>query len=790
VDGDNHPGQPVKNTLNTGRELTPMYYRSWGLICLVCSLAIGLARINCPFGLWVLISALLLWAIFDSKNLVSAVVFLTLALLAYAYYVWRIPEVPRGLAEKTMELKGVAREVKKDDSGERGSFVLCTDETDPYLKRVQIYFYFKAEVKKGDYLKVRGKLAPPEPPRNPGQFNYPRYLTDQHIFYVMALSNKDGIQVIKKNQKTGWLEAIREQGIQKIKTLLPEREAGILLGMLLGEKEEINEESYLSFQKTGIVHLFSVSGLHMGFIVWLCSWLFELISFSRNVKFWGTTLIIVLYSTLIGWPIPVRRAAVMAVLALLALHYGEKRKLADTLGLAGVLILAVNPADLFRISFQLSFLATWGIVYLYPSLKKRFDLKGKVADLIMVPLCAQAATLSLTAYYFNLFTPLAVIANIIVTYLAGVIVILGFLAFIFSGIADFLAAFFLYPAGFFIELIYTMVACLNSIPYGSIWVATPAWVSVLIYHLVLAGIAFYWQKAKDKKYNKRYEVLAALVLIGFVGWLLIPAGLFNRGKMEVVFLDVGQGDCVIIKTPRGRFMMVDGGGSEFSDVGRKRVLPYFHHKGIRSLEWIINTHPDTDHLQGVVAAAQELRVKCLGVPLSLINCSEYLPLKQIAGQKDIRFYGLAQGQSWQVDNCYIRVLHPPPGQYSGSDYNGQSLVLIISYQDFSMLLTGDIGSEVIMKLDGERQLSDVTLVKVPHHGSKNSFLPAFYARIKPELAVVQAARNNPFGHPHPAIINYLQQNHIQVLRNDLHGAVMVSSDGFSYSCRTYLGPYR
>lgn len=751
---------------------------------MICSLTICLARINCRLGLYVLISALLLWAIFGRENLLSAVFFLGLTLLSYGYYAWRIPEVPVGLAAKTMEFKGVAQAVKKDDTRECGSLILYTDETNPYLKKVQVYFYFKSEVKKGDFIKVRGEVVPPELPRNPGEFNYPRYLADQHIFYVMNL-NKDGIHVIKKNQNPSRLDSFKEQGIQKIKTLLPENEADILLGMLIGEKEEINDESYLDFQKTGIVHLFAVSGLHIGFIVLLCTGLFELITSSRNVKFWGTTLIIALYATLIGWPISVRRAAIMAVLAILALNYGEERKPVNTLGLAGIIILAINPADLFRISFQLSFLATWGIVYLYPALRKRFNVKSKAIDLILVPFCAQAATLPLTAYYFNLFTPVAIIANIVVTYLAGIIVIFGFLGFILSVSADFLAGFFLYPAGFFIELIYTIVAYLQLIPYGSVWVATASFWSLLVYYTALAGIAFYWQKEKDK-YNYRYESLAGFVLILFIGWLLIPAGLFNRGEIEVVFLDVGQGDCIIIKTPQGKFMMVDGGGSEFSDVGQKRVLPYLHYKGIRSLEWIINTHPDTDHLQGVLTAAQEVKVNFIGVPLSLINCDEYFDLKLIAEQKDIRLCGLAKGQSWQVDDCLIQVLYPPMNQYSGSNYNDQSLVLTISYQNFSIILTGDIGSEVMQKLDAEKQLTDITVVKVPHHGSKNSVFPAFYAKIKPELAVIQSAKNNRFGHPHPSIINLLKRNNVQVLRNDLDGAVIVSSDGHNYSFRTYL----
>lgn len=759
-----------------------MSARSWSLLFLVCSLGIIAARKQSLLGLLLCLAITFLGAVIRKENFCVPIFFIGLLLLAYGYYSWRVPGIPAISSGRSVALEGTAQEVRTNPEKESGSLILYTAETDPYLQKVQVFFYYKSEVDNGDHIKVSGSIDPPEPPRNPGTFDYPRYLADQHIFYVMSLSDKDSLQIIKKSPKK-LLASFKEKGEKNIKTLLPEREADVLLGMLFGKRDEIDDEMYLEFQKTGIVHLFAVSGLHIGFIVLLCTWLFELFPASSNIRFGGTALIIILYGTLIGWPISVRRAAIMAFLAMLALYYGRERKLMNTLGLAGIIILIINPADLFRISFQLSFLATWGIISLYPALKKRLKAESRLMDIILLPLGAQLATWPLVAYYFYLFTPVAILANILVTYLAGAVVMLGFAGLLLTPAPAFLAAFFFYPAGLFIEIIYKLVAFLQLVPGGSIWVAAPPLWSLVIYYAVLAGTVLIWERGAM---NHRYELSAGFILLLFTGWLLLPAGVFNRGQMEVTFLDVGQGDCIIIKTPRGKFIMVDGGGSEFSDIGKKRVLPYMHYKGIRTLEWLINTHPDTDHLQGVEAAAREMRVKFIGVPFCVMDSAAYNELKAAARQNNIRYYGLREGQSWQVDDCLLQVLSPAPAPYSGDDFNDQSLVLRVSYRDFSVLLTGDIGSGIMQKLEADQQLAKTTVVKVPHHGSKNSYYPAFYRQVGPEFAVIQLAKNNRFGHPHPSIINLLEQMNIPVLRNDLDGAVMMESDGYNLETRAFL----
>jgi competence protein ComEC len=266
-------------------------------------------------------------------------------------------------------------------------------------------------------------------------------------------------------------------------------------------------------------------------------------------------------------------------------------------------------------------------------------------------------------------------------------------------------------------------------------------------------------------------------MLVFITSLLIPPGYYNRGSLEVVFVDVGQGDAILMKSPQGKFVLVDGGGSHLYDVGANKLLPYLHHRGINQVEMLINTHPDTDHLQGLESVAAEAKVKYLGLPESIKDRKEYQKLKGIANSRGITIVPLRTGQFLKLEEgLEIKVLHPKGESYSGNDLNSQSLVLQIKYGDFSILLTGDITTEVMPTVLKEAD-NPITIVKVPHHGSKGSLLPAFYHDLKPRYAVISVADNNPFGHPHPAVLEMLTQAGIKVLRTDQDGAVIVRSDG-------------
>ncbi len=543
--------------------------------------------------------------------------------------------------------------------------------------------------------------------------------------------------------------------------------------MLLGSREGIDEDQYDAFQKTGIIHLFSVSGLHVGFLLLLVGWISSLLGLNKRNKFISGVVILLIYGTMVAWPVCVMRSILMGILGLLAYYSGRANSILNAMAIAGIITLIINPASLFTISFQLTFLATWGVVYIFPILREILPVKGWGWDLILLPLAAELAVLPLIAYYFNILTPVSILTNILVSYLSGAAVILGFIAFFLATVAPFLAPLVLYPAGLFIELILWIVAWVQSLPGAYIWVATPPVWSLLLYFIALLIGLMAW---RNHAY-RQWQIPALGILIVFFTLLLLPASFYNRGYLELDFIDVGQGDAILLKTPQGKFLLIDGGGNSFYDVGRTTLLPYLHRRGIRELSLLLNTHPDSDHLQGIESVVEEISVRNIALPASLANCPAYKPLLKKAVRSRIPVLSLQAGQEINLEKgLRIQVLHPGEQNFMKNN-NNHSVVLRISYGDFSALLTGDIEAEAMRSLLENRQITAATLVKVPHHGSKGSLLTEFYQQVQPRYAIISVGSNNLFGHPHPSVLAMLKQQNIKILRTDQAGAIIVRSDG-------------
>lgn len=749
--------------------------KSWPLAFFSLAAGIVLAY----YHIWVLnlffILALLMVGAMCKQYSRQAFLCLLVLLVGLLYAGLLIKEIPSDLPV----IQGASRSGTVQDfpftDGDKTTFIIKTDRSSPWEKKIRVICYFQTDITRGDQITIRGTLKPPHRPGNPGEFNYPLFLSHNGIYYNMTVKKAADLHQLAQEQgPLKYLDAFRTRGEKFFQEVLPDRESSILLGMLLGSREGIDEEQYDAFQKTGIIHILSVSGLHVGFLLLLVGWVSSLLGLNHRNRFLVGTGILLLYGTMIAWPVCVMRSIIMGILGLLAFYSGREKGLLNALAIAGVITLLAVPASLFTISFQFTFLATWGLLYLFPRLREAWPRKGWFWDLIWLPLAAELAVLPLTAYYFNIFTPVSILTNILVTYISGAAVIFGFIALFLAAFIPFLATLFLYPAGFLTELILFIVNQVQFLPGAYIWVATPPIGSIILYFI---GI-FIGLLALSRPNDHKWSWWAAGLLLIFLVVLLLPASVYNRGYLEVDFIDVGQGDAILLKTPRGKFALIDGGGNAFYDVGKTTVLPYLHRRGIRELALLVNTHPDNDHLQGVERVAGEIAVQNVALPASLIQCPEYIPLRQIVARERIPVLGLQAGQDIKLEKgLTIKVLHPGSQTFNNNNYNNQSLVLRISYGKFSVLLTGDIEAEAMRSLLDEGQLAATTLVKVPHHGSKGSLLPAFYQQMQPGYAVISVGSTNLFGHPHPHVLNMLQEQNIKTLRTDQGGAIIVLSNG-------------
>ncbi|MDD4801945.1 MAG: DNA internalization-related competence protein ComEC/Rec2 [Syntrophomonas sp.] len=749
-------------------------FNAWPLIFV--SFASGIA-LGCYKGwyLFLLLVVIGLPASYANRENRYKIVWALIILCAgMIYYQLLVLDMPSVLTQKKdAELSGKVVNFPHYDN-EKTTFILKCEKSLPLQRKVRVVCLFNPNIGRGDEIRLRGELKIPHKPGNPGEFDYQAYLAGQGIYYTLTVKKNSELSLIaSQSGLLKYIDSFRSQGEQVTRQLLSQEESSILLGMLLGSREDIDEEQYEDFQKTGIVHLFSVSGLHVGFVLLMVAWLTSLAGASKSKRFLIGVAVLLLYGTMVGWPVPVIRSVIMGCLGLLAYYTGRENALLNALAISGLIILFMNPASLFDLSFQLTFLATWGLVSLFPLLRDKLPYKGWGYDLILIPIAAELAVLPLIAYHFNLFTPVSILANILVTYLSGGAVMLGFISLLAAPVSHSLAALLLYPAGFCVELILYVVEGVKQLPGAYLWVASPALALMILYYSALLMVVLAMQNIR----YRRFYLPALLSMLIFIGSLLIPAGYYNRGSLEMVFIDVGQGDSTLIKTPQGRFVLVDGGGSPMYDVGSKTVLPYLHYRGISKLDMVINTHPDIDHLQGLVRVAHATQIKYIGLPECIKDRNEYYNLRNIAIFQNIPIVSLQAGQYIKLEeNLEIKVIYPSGENYSGDNFNRKSLVLQIKFRDFSAILCGDIPQEVLTQVL-EATDSPVTLVKVPHHGSKGSLLPSFYNDLQPRYAVISVGANNPFGHPHPDVLEILAKTGAKVLRTDQDGAVIVRTNG-------------
>ncbi len=430
-------------------------------------------------------------------------------------------------------------------------------------------------------------------------------------------------------------------------------------------------------------------------------------------------------------------------------------------------------------------------------------VKEKLISIIAVTLAAQLGVLPLTAYYFGQVSLLALVTNILVLPVMALVLGIGFfaalLALLFPA-AGSLATLASFPL---LKYILLVTETIGSLPfsYRQVFPLDAIWIFVY-YGLLffLAGGALRWLSFRVKRGKIKFRaahILIAFLLLALAVLAVGPAlSQKNAGELEVVFLDVGQGDAIYIGTPGGKHIMLDGGGrppylGEVEEVGRWVLLPFLAERRVRELDMIIVTHPHEDHFGGFLAVLEEVPARMLVTNAEETENENYLRLLELAKRLDIPREIIQAGDRLVLDQDVTAAVLAPPEilfQGTGSDYNNNSIVLRLKHGNSSVLLTGDAETVAVDHLlqEGNRLKSDI--LKVPHHGGRVPNLPCLLQVVSPSAAVITVG-SNPFGHPHPETIQALQEQGADIYRTDEHGAVIMHSDGERWKVETMLpGP--
>lgn len=662
----------------------------------------------------------------------------------------------------------------------------------------------------GDLIRFYGIPELPPEPGNPGQFDYRKYLYDKGIPLIVSGWGDGSVQKLAAGRGNLLVAAAltlkSRLALVSDKTLPPEKSA-VLKGVLFGSRAEIDPVIEQEFVDTGVVHILSVSGYHVGLVLAGCSLLNGLLKLNRRNFALFSAAILIFYAALTGAQPAVIRATAMALVLLAGHLLGRDRDWATGLALSALIILLANPRAFYNVGFQFSFAATWGILYLGPVLLDRlfYRLPRAWRPAAAVPLAAQLAVLPLSAYYFNQVSAISLAANLIIVPLIGIITILGNIAVLGGAVWRLWAEVFNISTGFLLAVLIKLNAFLAGLPGAVLYMKRPPlwavalWFTGLIV-LVEGFCHIPFNQLLRRFFITRWKIIVtgSMVLLPAVLW---PLFYQPPGPLTVTFVDVGEGDSVLIRTPRGKVMLIDTGGSAGGretgfDTGARILVPVLRNYGVSKIDALVLTHMHLDHIGGVPAVLEKLKVKKIVTPPSAedkglgeadsTGATALAEIATLAGKKSIPTVPVGAGDRIILDpQIRIEVLAPQKNKTSGmpADSNNSSIVLKLSYGRDSILLTGDIEAEAMDRLlAGHRDLR-ADVLKIPHHGSRGSLSDKFYQKVDPDLAVISVGRNL-FGHPSGEVLAALKANDIRVTRTDLHGAVTLISEGHGWSGQT------
>jgi len=784
-------------------------------LCLFCvSFITGILLCNIiRISFFLLFIALFLLAItllFNKIKKVVVVAIISLAFFVFGGVIFNNAEKTytktfEEFYNKTVTLEGyIDSEIEKVDG--KAKFFLRTNKI-IYEKRykkingrllVNISSYDDNVIKNKiiDYrskVSLEASIEKPKAATNPGGFDYKRYLASIGVAGTVYFRDSSNIDVIGI-QNGGWFHKlgfkIKKSVLNIVEHCLDKNQAGLLSGMIIGYKDGLDENAYSAFSKAGLTHIMVASGMNVAFIILPLAYIFKKMRISNLTSSISTMLVLVLFVFVTGFSASVVRAVIMGIMILAGKIIMRETDIYTSISAAAIILLTLNPYTLFDIGFQLSFCATISLVMFYPKLKELIDhkyLPNIVSDTLAATIAAQIGVVPITLYYFNNFSTIAILSNLLVVPIVQIITIVGF-AMVFVGIANIHAAVLIgYINNSFLSFVLFITEYTSKIPYASLKLPTPPLWLILLYYLAILYI-FRGRKVLKSKQGFKYVkyLCLALILLMVLIKNIIPK------PLEITFLDVGQGDSAFIRTTHGTKVLIDGGGraagskSTF-DIGQSVMVPYILDQGTKKIDIVIATHGHSDHTEGLEAILKEMTIGMVILPDT--DGQGFDKIIEICNEKQITIVQCKKGDIIRLDKeTVFDVLSPlqyEVDSLSQQSLNDSSLVLKLKYKNTRVLFTGDSGIPVEQRMLEQGLDLSSDLLKVGHHGSPGATSEEFADKVKAKYAVVQVGKNN-FGHPSQFVVDRLEERGITLLRTDERGAVIATSYGGELSIRTML----
>jgi competence protein ComEC len=667
--------------------------------------------------------------------------------------------------------------------------MLMTDNALPILREL-VY---------GQRVELFGHAFLPRSPGNPGEFDYKSYLRRQMppVRCLMTVVNTHNVKA-KGIYYTHWIYstvyALKNYLNNTIYTYTFSNSAPLISSMLLGNRVDLSGEVIDNFMKTGIIHFIAISGLHVGIVIFTIFLPLRLLRLNQTVSTGIILVVIILYAFLTGLNPPVLRASVMAIVFFCSFLIRRQWDITSGIFTAVFFILLRNPSDLFNIGFQLSVLATMGIVYGSPKIEgalfrtaifiealqvkaergRLFFIKKYLRKSLCVSLAAYLATLPLTAYYFHMFTPFVPIMNILVFPLFWVIIVCGIVLLTLGMVCPPLAAFSAWLASNADIALGSLVSILVSMPYSYFYVAGPSQTEIIVYYVFLLLLLSYTYLSLDLGRIIIWGLLCANIFV-FAGILKVP-----NTSLTVTCLDVGHGAAIFIQFPNGKNILYDVGSWHSNNVGRYSVAPFLWSQKIKKIDLVILSHEHEDHWNGLSSIIERFRIKSVYSQPHLFSSEAGKRILSLLNKERIHTAALSYGEMLTgFEPAVVKILNPHPFVSDFTSPNDNSCVLKIEYLGYSIILCADIEERGIKSILSRFPEIKSDILQIPHHGSSIRNLERFVEVVQPAYSFINAST----GIISRNTLDMLQEKRTITLPTYREGAITftVDKNGIRYS---------
>lgn len=658
-------------------------------------------------------------------------------------------------------------QIQKDQkqSFQESKFILYTDP------EIQIHI--------GNAIRAAGELSFFQNARNPGNFDQKLYYQRQDI-HGSAWAKE--VEVVDDSiwKIRDWLSEFRSQWKKALIQAMGEKDGNVLSAMLLGEKSEMDPDTKELYQVSGIGHILAISGLHLSFIGIGAYRIFRRMTGSYTAGGIAGILLLVLYVMMIGVTISAVRALVMFLFRVGADMAGRHYDPPTALAAAAAAVLLWRPLSLYDGGFWLSFGAVFAMIIVLPI------FKGLPVQGFWASVSINLTILPVMLFYFFEFPPYSLLLNLFVIPLMSAMLFLGLLGSAAYAAGITIAVFGLRICKVILWLYEKCCEIGMGIPGARMIAGKPRLWQIAAYYILLAAALVFLRRLRRKEIKKasgmettgRIRIMPLLALAAGIFILTFRFG--EEGRLSVTILDVGQGDGIFIQGPAGGTYLIDGGSSDIKKVGQYRIEPFLKSRGVGRLDYVLISHGDSDHMNGVADLIERrkigIEIGTLVLPMQEAWDEALCSLADMARQAGIQVAEIGPGQGIQEKEAALSCIQPAKGDEIQPG-NEASMVLALSSGEFDMLLSGDVegkGEELLTeRLTKTEQARTWEVLKVAHHGSRNSTSERFLQSVQPAFAIISAGEQNRYGHPHQETLVRLKERGIKIYSTQDKGAVMI-----------------